>query len=468
MQTSVHVTPEVWAERQFGEVELGDARRTRRAVRVAAQMACHPAASLPEQAGDWAATKAGYRLFSEEDVTFEALSVQHWQQTRQEAASQKLMLMIQDTSGVDYSHLQEVENLGPIGDNNGRGFMLHSTLAVGPRNGYGEVFGLAYQMLFCRRPTPADETRTERKHRERESEIWRTSVREISSPPPESAARYVHVCDRYADDFETYNVCRQTPGVDFVIRSAQNRRAALGHEAEYPNGYLLDLARSLPRSGQKELLLRRRPQREPRCVSLQVASSPVTVFPPHLGGRGVEPFRGWVVRAWELDTPAEEDPIEWILLTSVPVSHVEMALTILFWYSLRWLVEEYHKCLKTGCAVEKRQLKDGLRLKPCIAIAAVAAVRLLQLKQQVRICPDQEVTKCGPADHVRVLAAYLNRAVEGWTVREFWRAVARLGGFLARKSDGEPGWLTIWRGWQKLDLMAVGARLAQPEAAKCG
>lgn len=459
------LAPEAWAQVQFGEVELRDLRRTRRAVRVAEQMARHPAASIPEQAGNWSGTKASYRLFTEEDVTFEALCSGHWELTRREAGGHQRVLLVQDTSCLDFSRHHAAEGLGPIGDNKGRGFMVHSTLAVNPA-GSGEVLGLAYQMLFCRQPTPEQETRTERRRRDRESEIWRTSMREVGPPPPD--IQWIYVCDRYADDFETYATCRGI-GADFVIRVAQDRRAAKGHESCESSDRLLQLARSLPAAGGKTMWVRRRPTRQPRWAKLQVAFAPVTVFPPWLANRESEPLRGWVVRVWEIDPPKGEDPIEWVLLTTVPVTDLEMALTIAYWYSLRWLIEEYYKCLKTGCSAEKRQLEEAERLRACIGVLAVVAVRLLQLKQQARVNPDRPAVGCAPERHVQVLAVYLKRSVEGWTVREFRREVARLGGFLARKSDGEPGWQTVWRGWQKLDLLTIGAGLvAQSRDKICG
>ncbi len=305
----------------------------------------------------------------------------------------------------------------------------------------------------------------ERRRRDRESEIWRTSMREVGSPPP--GVQWIYVCDRYADDFETYETC-QTVGADFLIRVAQDRRAALGHEASEPSNRLLQLARSLPAMGDKRIWVRQRPTRKARWANLLVGSAPVTVFPPWLAGRESTPLLGWLVRVWDPDPPKGEDPIEWVLLTTMVVEDLEAALTIASWYSLRWLIEEYYKCLKTGCAVEKRQLEEVERLRACIGILAVVAVRLLQLKQRARVNPDRPAVACAPEGHVQVLAAYLNRAAEGWTVREFWRAVARLGGFLARTSDGDPGWQTVWRGWQKLDLLTIGAGLVQSTDKKYG
>jgi len=171
---------------------------------------------------------------------------------------------------------------------------------------------------------------------------------------------------------------------------------------------------------------------------------------------------------WEADTPAGEEPIEWVLLTSVPVASAEDALTISHWYSLRWLVEEYHKALKTGCQVEERQMETRGRLEACIGLLTVVAVRLLQLKLWARQEPEKPATDCASPLHVQVLAAYWKRPLAAMTAREFWRDVARLGGFLGRKSDGDPGWQTLWRGWQQLEAMTIGAALAQHGIRNCG
>jgi len=451
----------VWAETNFAQVDLGDRRRTQRAVSLAAGMLRHPAASLPRQAGGWSATKAGYRLFDREVVTLEALQTPHWQTTRQEAGTRAVVLMIQDTSELDYTYHWDTEGLGPIGDGKGRGFLLHSTLAVDPE-GAGEVLGLAHQMVFCREPQPQKktETRTERSQRKRESHVWPTSVRAVGAS--ETASRWVLVADRGADTFETLEACEETE-TDFLIRVAQSRRAALGHKVDQPGGQLLDLARSVPVSTVKKLAIRARPKRKPRVAEISVSFSPVTIFAPWLSDRKGKPVRCWMVRAWEQHTPPNEEPIEWILLTSVAVKSQKMALTMTDWYSMRWLVEEYHKCLKTGCSVEKRQLQKADRLKGCIGMLAVVAVRLLQLKLLAKAHPDRPAIRCAPRRHVEILAAYRGRSPRGWTVYEFWRDVAKLGGFLGRKSDGEPGWQTIWRGWQQLDLMTLGARLVTQE-----
>jgi hypothetical protein len=146
---------------------------------------------------------------------------------------------------------------------------------------------------------------------------------------------------------------------------------------------------------------------------------------------------------------------------------------IIEYYEARWLVEEYHKALKTGCRVTKRILRKASRLEPMVGLMAVVAVRLLQLKSVARSDPDRPARAVVPRLWLVMLkAARKNlRRVYDLTIREFYREVAKLGGFLGRKSDGEPGWITIWRGWEKLNTLVRGAELAlrfESELKRCG
>ncbi len=450
------LAPEAWAEHHFATVDLGDARRTKRAVKVAAQMTKHPAGSVPQQNDSWGGTKATYRLCDCEDVTFEKISEGHWQRTREEAESHPApVLFLNDTTQVDFTKHRRAKGLGPIGDGNGQGFLLHSALGIGTGE-VPDVLGVMHQSLYCRKPKRKGETRAQRKARKRESQKWPETINAIGAPP--EGASWIHVCDREADVFETFDACRGN-NTEFIIRASQNRRVALGHGAEEPDDSLLDLSRRLKAVGHKQLKVRSRPHRKPRIAKLRIAFAPVTVFCPRDGSQQLEPVPCWVVRVWEENTPKGEDPIEWVLLTSRRVRNRKDAEKIAEYYSHRWMVEEYHKCLKTGCSVEKSRLEEGHRLGALIGVLAVVAARLLALKHMAHHEPDEPAGRCVSMDHVRVLAAYTKKPIKCFTVYHFWREVARLGGFLGRKHDGEPGWQTIWRGWQKLDLMVLGARL---------
>ena len=375
-------------------------------------------------------------MFAEDDVSFDALQVQHRGQTRAAAGQRPLALLIQDTSELDFTQRRTAEDLGPIGNGGGRGFLLHSTLAVDPA-GEGAVLGLVDQKLFLRQPAPAGETRTQRKQRARESQVWAQSVAAVGASP--AGTRWIHVADRGADDFGFFAACAAA-NVGFVVRGHQDRRMAAGHTATAPEDHLLAWARALPAAGQTTLEVRARPRRRRRTAKLCVACGAVTLFPPWLDREHAEPLRCWLVRVWEPDTPAGEEPIEWLLLTSAPVATWAVAVEVARWYSLRWLVEEYHKCLKTGCAVEARQMESGQRLAACTAILAIVAVRLLQLKLAARQAPQRPALAAGPVEQVQVLAAYRGLQAADLSIYQFWREVAKLGGFLGRKGDGEPGW----------------------------
>jgi hypothetical protein len=465
MSAAVEGAPEVWVERQFGDADLGDRRRTRRAVKVAVGMARLPGGSTPAQAGLWKDTKASYRLFDCDEATHSALIEPHVKQTRREANLRPTVLMVQDTSDLSFSGRSTIDGLGPIGNGQGQGFVMHSTLAIDP-SGEGEILGLAHQTLLCRDGIHPKETKTQRKRRWRESQMWLQSVAAVGRPA--SNVQWVHVCDRYADFFEMFDACR-TMGVDCVIRLAQDRRCSPGHAAAEPDTHLIQWARSLPACGETILTLRARPKRKARVATLCLAYSEVTLFEPKIGGRGAPPIHGWVVRVWEPDPPADEEPIEWVLLSTVSVKEVAEAKRIIDWYSCRWLIEEYHKCLKTGCRVEARQLETRQRMEACIGMLAVLAVRLLALKLVARRDPKAAAKPHVSDLHIRVLSAYRNKKpTASITAYEFWREVAKLGGFLARKGDGEPGWQTLWLGWLQLEAMTVGAELYQERIARYG
>jgi Transposase Tn5 dimerisation domain len=175
------------------------------------------------------------------------------------------------------------------------------------------------------------------------------------------------------------------------------------------------------------------------------------------------------VRAWEEHPPADvKAPVEWMLLSSEPVESCEDALRIVDYYGCRWLIEEYHQCLKSGCKVEQRQLDDATRLKPLIGMLSVVAVRLLQLKNEVRMTPEKPAIECVPAELVHTLGRLIKEKNPGqMTVRRFTHEVAKRGGFMGRKGDGEPGWRTLWQGWHELSLIHAGYQMAQ-EAMRYG
>jgi hypothetical protein len=461
---------QVWAEEQFGQCDLKDKRRTERLVQVAASALCHPSGSLPEQTGDAADLKAAYRLFGCEEATFEEIVAPHWAQTRQRPPG--VYLVLNDTTEVDFGIRRKLRGMGRTGNGGGWGFLLHSALVVG--NESEAIFGLAGQKIRYRQPAPKKENSTQRLKRDRESVLWGQVIDQIG-PPPEGV-RWVHVMDRGADNFEVYCHCRQQQA-DWVVRVTQKQRSAL------VNGQSMSLKqhlRTLPSCGTYELRLRARaaqPQRghkparkaQPaRTAKVEVRFGPLQIpFPkqksPYLKGLPSIPIPMWVVQAVEVDPPKDVEQVEWVLLTSLPVASFDDAWRMLAYYEKRWLIEEYHKALKMGCRVQSRQLQSKEGLERITGLLSVVAVRLLQLKSAARTNPDCPARQLVPLFWIKMLLAARKRTklTVAMTIREFYREVAKLGGFLGRKSDGEPGWITIWRGWQRLYMLIHGAELAQ-------
>jgi hypothetical protein len=484
------LTPQQWADREFGSVQLKDRRLARRVVKVASAMAADPDGSIPKQNKQWGQTKGAYRLFDHPRTTLDSLCHPHWQQTRLECDASGVVLLIQDTTWLDYTSHPQTEGLGWFGRSAktdatiGNGLFLHSVLAVAPKeDGNARVIGLAWAKLYARtgEPLRGDQQKRSRRRRspDRESRRWIEAVGQIGGSSP--ACRWIHVGDRESDIYELYEQANQF-NVGFVIRLRQDRNVTLGHDtpdrqktADRIGSSLKDVCRQMPTLGSKQLWINPKPGHAGRWASLSVSAAAVTIWSPQLNRAG-KALRCWAVRAWEPNPPdgAEPtggepvEPIEWMLLSSEPIHDPADALRILGYYSCRWLIEEYHRCLKSGCKVEQRQLEKAERLEPLIGMLSVLAVRLLQLKNNARLTPDKPAVQCVPAELVHTLARLIQEDdPAGITVRRFTHEVAQRGGFMGRVSDGDPGWLTLWRGWHELMLIHAGYELAMAER-RCG
>jgi hypothetical protein len=469
--------PLQWAQRHFGEAELGDQRRTKRTVAYAASAAAGPSLSVPRQCGgEWRQTKGAYRLFDQPQVSLDRVQEPHRRLTLAEASSRPVVLWVSDTTTLSFDH-PATEGLGATSSGGrGRGMLLHSTLAVDVSGGIDAsplVLGLGHQQAWARsirgnQPRP-------------ESIKWPAGVEALGDVP--AGVRWVHVADAESDCWEAIDACRRR-GVGFAVRACQDRQVLAGHalsDEGSPEGAaspatLFELLRQQPAMGNKKLWTRSRPDRAAGWAALAVSALAVTLLAPrnwsdkpHRKGKPrPEPIRCWALRICQINTPSGQKPVEWIILTDEPLDELAAALRVSFWYSCRWLIEEYHKCLKSGCRVEDRQLEKAHRLQSLVGILAVVAVRLLQLKHQAKLNPTALAIGIVPNNYVQTLAAYLKQPSEKMTARQFWIETARLGGFLGRKSDGDPGWLTLWQGWQHLETLTTGFELAKGFKWKCG
>ncbi len=454
--------PTRWAEQQWSTAALGDVRRTRRAVQLGAALASRPEASLPQQTGSWGGLKSAYRLLSEPDVTHAALSEPHWQATRQQAGQADIVLFVQDTSDLDFTAHRHTKGLGWTGNTGGRGFLLHSCLAVRPTT-VPEILGLAAQQVWTRHEIrKGNETRTARFKRRKESDVWAEVVEAIGPAAPDQC--WVSGSDRASDIFSFVRRAR-AQGWHCLWRVGQNRVVWAGSGSK--TKLLLDWARRLPAQTETAIDLRGRAEQPSRTVRLQVAWSEVTLCPPCNGQeRQQAPVAGWCVRCWE--TSKRKNALEWILFTTVSVTDAASALERIEWYRLRWVVEEYHKALKTGCALEQRQLQRAQGLLALLGFLAIVAVRVLQLRTVARTAPDTPATQVIEPELVETVVRFRGGEADRMTADQFWRAVAGWGGFLGRKGDGDPGWQTLWRGWLRLQDLCWGMHQIAVPGDKCG
>jgi hypothetical protein len=447
-------TTGLWAEQQFASVNLRHRRRTRRLVRSAAVIAARPEKPF-NQVFNWNDLRAFYNLCDQEVANLPTIQAPHWRQTRQAMGQHPLVLILHDTSELDFTGHPSLQGAGPIGDGRGRGFLQHNSLAVLPQP--RQVLGLAYQQWRVREEAPAEEHTRKRKRRRRESELWLEGIT-ASGRPPEGCC-WVDVGDRGSDIYEAMAACQEV-GHEFLFRVTQNRQVWTTAEQEQLVG-LRDFACSLPSQGCDQVDISGRGGRAARTASVQLAAAPVWIPAPQgTPQRWSQPIiAAWVIRIWEAHPPQGVEPLEWILVCSLPTRTLEEMKTRRDWYGCRWLVEVFHHIEKNGCKEEARRFETAERMEACLAILSVVAVRILQLRLALETQPDAPAAQVATVVEIQVLQAVHKHKATDLSVRQFVRDVAKLGGFLGRKHDGEPGVLTLWRGYQRLQDLVQGYQL---------
>ncbi len=435
-----------WVRKTWTNVKLGDKRRNQRAIKLAEHLLQAPAVSLPQATLSWSDLKGAYRLLNEEDVTHQALQEKHWAQVFDSARNHLgPVLFIQDGSVLDYSNRKGTAGLGPIGNHEGEGINLHSCLALSLGSKTPTILGLAYQTVWVRpeKSKRGTESKTQRRKRPTEADVWSNWIPTTDFPQKKDSPR-IFMGDRGNDIFKFVDICKQK-GWDCLYRACQNR----GIQIKGKKFYLMPWIRSLSSDGIKEHTLRSRYGKPARTIELKISWGEIEIQPPKLDKKSREPIVAWCVRCWN-----EEENLEWILVTTIPVLDRQSAIEKAKWYSYRWIIEEYHKCLKTGCSIEKRYLQSAKGLMALVGILGVIATKLLELRSISREAEEIQAEKAVPEVFIRILTRKLCLKDSSLTMKSFWTQVARLGGFIGRKSDGDPGWQTLWNGWIRLLDMA--------------
>lgn len=463
----------VWAQEQFSCAGVGDLRLRRRLVAVAARIRENPCGTLPRSICDRAELKAAYRLFSNPKVTHLGVLEPHVAASRTRCHEAGEYLMIEDTTALSFTQRGPVDGMGPLTQETSQGLLAHTALAVEvvrwnkAHEPETTLVGIVGQQCWAR--TSPQSSRKERKRVKRvakrnsgevgESGRWGQATQQMGQPPEH--ASWTLVADRECDIFQVLHNCA-CQGQNWVIRAAQARRTTSA------SGDVFKTVSQAPVLGRFSLKLRARPGTTARqaCVEIRAVRSEV-VAPRDLPG-SFAPQPTAIVEVREIAPPAETRPLHWVLLTSWPCHVFAQARRVVGAYASRWLIEEYHKALKSGTHIEDSQLSSADGIEPLLALHAVIAVDLLQLKLLANTHPNKVIDKeLLSAEALQILEAQFGCPESGWNYAAAIQAIARMGGYLGRKHDGPPGWLSIWRGWLKLTMLLEGYLLALAHR-KCG
>jgi len=455
-----------WAQDEFGDADLGDVRRNARLVQLASVLGAQPSASLPDATDDPASLKAAYRFFDNDYVRAEAMLESHVQSTTRRMQAVPLVLAVQDTTYLDWTDHPATSGLGPLAAPSHQGVLAHTTLALTPER---VPLGLLQQQVWARdRALRRNQDHKQRPLDDKESQKWLRSLEAVIAARADCPSTcFVSVGDREADVYDLFLRTRP-PGVDLLIRAAQDRKA------DHPEKYLWAAMATAPVAATVTVHMGARAGQPARNATLTVRWRQVTLRPPNSRTKEKLPtVPVWAVWAIELDPPPGVDAVEWLLLTTVPITSTHDALERLEWYAVRWGIEVWHKVLKSGCRIEDRQLESAERLIRCLTLYSVIAWRILYATMLARATPNVACTVLLDDDEWQGLYCRIYRVSlappKPPTLRQAVRWIAQLGGFQGRKGDGEPGVTVLWKGFQHLvDVAAMYRimRLPSPSPAR--
>ncbi len=440
-----------WSQQEFETLDLGDKRLTQRLITVASSLSTSPQSAIHAACEDWSAVKAAYRLFDNEQVTAEKLLSPHFERTVERIGGYGRVFAIQDTTYLNYTHHPLTEGLGPIGTDSQHiyGFVKHTTLVVTES---GLPLGCLTDAVWVRDAPKPNHSKANVPLTEKESYKWIEALNQTQARTPDGV-EMISICDREADIYEFFVQAKDTP---FVIRAAHNRKV------DDQAGQLRAVVQSQPAAGEQLVKVPARGNQPARQATVSIHFTTTTLLPPYrhpaLPPQDLPPVDVSVVWVTEVNPPVKVTPLEWLLITNVKVNDFTDAIQRIRWYSLRWQIEVYFKVLKSGTKIEHCRLQTKDRLLRYIALMSVIAWRLYWLTMYNRHAPDAECTAVLTDDEWKALYCITHKTTDLPdklpTVAQVTVWIAKLGGFLARKSDGAPGVTVIWRGWQRLNDIA--------------
>jgi hypothetical protein len=448
-----------WAQTEWGAVDLKDQRLTRRLVSYGRACGERPTANLPQTCGSAAATKATYRLLNHPQASLESFLSEHRESTLSRAREHRVVLAIQDTTSLNYTSHPATEDLGPIGSHGAsstQGLEVHSLLLS---NLEGTPLGLLNIQAWARDPKTygTAKERAKRPTSKKESQKWLNgyAAADLAATRLETTDVVV-VGDREADMFDLLKLASKGRA-KLLVRALHQRRILT--EDGKTEGKLWDSVRDEPVATPLFVDIPRRGKRLNRPAHLELRFREVLVARPRKSSDPIRSIQAWAIAVTETEESAgDAEPLEWLLLTTIPITTKEEAEEKVRWYILRWLIEVFHRTLKTGCQIERRQSHTAKSLEAGLAIDAIVAWRVMWLWKLHREAPNLPCSVFFAEHEWKALYCFSkktrNPPQEPPTMREAMRMVAMLGGFLGRKSDGNPGTQVTWRGLERLTDIA--------------
>jgi hypothetical protein len=450
--------PADWTEEEFGTVQFFDERLKERLFTLAADFFAQPGELIPQVSnGSAAKTKAAYRFFKNSNVDMQTLLRPHIESTIGRLRSHPVILTVQDTTTLSYTG-HPPKGAGPIDTSQNRavGLMLHDTMAFTPE---GTPLGLLNVQCWARDPTQAGKKyhRHQLPIEQKESIKWLVSYRavaEVQRLCPNTTL--ISVGDREADVYELFHEALPDPyGPKLLIRAESTRQRKVDQED------LWQTMKAKPVAGWLRVAVPRRASRPARTAKLQIRYAQVVLRPP---ARSKLPaVRIWAVYAREVGYSGKvKEPIDWMLLTTVKTESFGEACERLTWYSRRWGIEVYHRTVKSGCRIEDRRLDDAKSLEGCLAIDLVVAWRIYSLTMVGREKPETPCDQFLSEEEWRVLGAWATGQVPDNppSAQQAMRWIGKVGGWLARGKEDNPGTTCMWRGLVRLANMVQGYMLA--------
>jgi hypothetical protein len=465
-----------WVSEEMKTADLNDKRLNDRLQRLLSDLSAHPTASIPAACGGYRETAAAYRFFDNEKVGFDNVLQPHIEATRIRIAAQPVAILVPDTTEIDLTRpTQQVDGAGLLDGNSRQGAFLHPMHAFTPDGTPLGTVAASYWTRAEDKPPASSQTRAQRAAtpiEDKESYRWLCSLRQAQAEADRCPqTQIVFAADSEADIYEVIAAGMEQPlTIDWIVRACQDRslennaaetaaapqhmRAAV---AATPVRYEQTIS---VRGREPKVACERRGRRQPRqsrTAVVQTRAARVTLRAPWRQDRKMPDVTVNAVLITEVAPPDGDEPVEWLLITSLPIDTDAQIKHIVEYYCIRWMIEIFFRTLKSGCRVEERRFEHIDRLLPCIAVYLIVTWRTLYVCRLGRSCPEMSCEVVFDPSEWQPVYQIVHQQPPPKrppTLQEMVRMVAQLGGYVNRKRKDEPGPQTVWLGLQRLHDIA--------------